>query len=291
MRDLASYILENDSGTPPAKQLYLYQGGQNLETFSQEWKSTSKQPSKAQRLSLHMNNLKRLPGTFCAPNLLSLVLGKNPIVSLPASFLRSFPKPKVLDLSGADFRNLPEELGDVKDLVWLDLSSCENLEILPDAVRKLHVLKRLLLTECPKLKYLLSGVVGLTSLEVLHTGLSENLTWAEHTPSGMARAESLGHVYPTIRASLEDICGLGFLTELRMFGKIDPGVELPHNISALTKLKVIELGLENIETLPVEMPYWFIQFETLHLWNSESLEYLPRCFPCCFSSSYRVSNM
>jgi hypothetical protein len=31
MRDLAFYILENDSGTTLAKQLYLYQAGQNLE--------------------------------------------------------------------------------------------------------------------------------------------------------------------------------------------------------------------------------------------------------------------
>jgi hypothetical protein len=65
------------------------------------------------------------------------------------------------------------------------------------------------------------------------------LTWAEHTPSGIARAESLG---PTIGASLEDICGLVVLTELIIFGKTDPGVELPHNISALTKLKFLQLG-------------------------------------------------
>jgi len=106
MRDLAFYILEKDSGAPPAKQLYLYRGGQNLEAFPQEWKPTSKEPSKARRLSLHMNNLKRLPGTFCAPNLLSLLLVRNPIVSLLASFLRSFPKLKVLDLSGGEFQHL-----------------------------------------------------------------------------------------------------------------------------------------------------------------------------------------
>jgi hypothetical protein len=62
----------------------------------------------------------------------------------------------------------------------------------------------------------------------------------------MARTESLGHVYPTIRALLEDICGLLVLTELSIFGKTDPGVELPHNIFALTKLKVLRLGLENV---------------------------------------------
>jgi hypothetical protein len=131
------------------------------------------------------------------------------------------------------------------------------------------------------LKYLPSGVVDLTSLQLLDTTGCDDLTWAEHKPSGMARAEYLGHVYPTIRALLEDICGSTFLTELRICGKTDPGVELPHNISALTKLKVLELGLENIKTLPTEMPCWFIQLEKLELWKSESLEDLPRSFTCC----------
>jgi Leucine-rich repeat (LRR) protein len=218
----------------------------------------------------------------------SLLLGANPIVSLPASFLRSFPKLRVLDLSGGKFQDLPEELGDLKDLVCLHLSACYNLEILPDAVRKLHVLKFLLLCACVMLKYLPSGVVDLTSLQLLDTTGCDDLTWAEHKPSGMARAESLGHVYPTIRASLEDICGLTFLTELRIYGKTDPGVELPHNISALTKLKVLELGLENIKTLPAEMPYWFIQLEKLELWKSESLEDLPRSFTCC--GAFQIAN-
>jgi len=79
---------------------------------------------------------------------------------------------------------------------------------------------------------------------------------------------------------LEDIRGLTFLTELRICGKTDPGVELPHIISGLTKLKVIELGLENIKTLPAEMANWFIQLEILELWKSESLEDLPRSFTC-----------
>jgi len=277
MRDLAFYILENDSGRPPAKQLYLYRGGQNLEAFPPEWKPTSKRHSKARRLSLHMHKLESLPERFYAPKLVSLLLGGNPIVSLPASFLSGISKLRVLDLSGGEFRNLPEELGDLKDLVWLDLSCCEYLETLPDAVGELHVLKCLNLAECRMLKYLPSGVVGLTSLQVLDTTLCENLTWAEHTPSGMARAESLG---PTIGASLEDICGLVVLTKLSIFRQPDPGVELPHNISALTQLKTLWLGFDYIKTLPAKMPSWFIQLQELHLW-SKSLEYLPRSFTRC----------
>jgi hypothetical protein len=36
MRDLAFYILEKDYGTPPAKQLYFYRAGQNLEAIPKE---------------------------------------------------------------------------------------------------------------------------------------------------------------------------------------------------------------------------------------------------------------
>ncbi|KAH8966898.1 hypothetical protein BDL97_03G050800 [Sphagnum fallax] len=253
MRDLAFYILENDGGTPPAKQLYLYRGGQNLKAFPQEWETTLEQPSKALRLSLHKNNLESLPGRFNAPELVSLLLGGNPIRFVPASFLSCFPNLRVLDLSNGKFGSLPEELGDFKDLVWLDLSSCSSLEILPDAVGKLHMLKVLNLADCCELEYLPSGVVDLTSLQVLDTGLCDNLTWAEHTPSGMARAESFGHVYRTIGALLEDICGL----------------------VALTKLSI---SWVNLESVPAEMPYCFIQLQRLSLWDFGSLEYLPRSF-------------
>jgi hypothetical protein len=222
--------------------------------------------------------LERLPENFYAPKLVSLLLGGNPIVSLPASFLSNFPKLRVLDLCGGKFRNLPEELGDLKDLVCLDLSYCVHLEILPDAVGKLHVLKCLMLTGCNMLKYLPSGVVGLTSLQVLDTTDCDNLTWAEHTPSGMARAEYLGL---TITASLEDICGLVALTELSICGETDPGVELPHNISALTKLKALHVQLDRIKTLPYELPHAFKQLKELDLYGCRSLEYLPRSFTCC----------
>ncbi len=276
MRDLAFYILQNDSGTPPAKQLYLYRAGQNLEEVPKEWKAISK----ALRLSLKRNKLERLPGSFYAPELVSLLLGGNPIQCVPASFLSNFPKLRVLDLRHGHFDSLPEELGDLKALVCLDLSYCVNLKNLPDTVGKLHVLKCLVLYQCWGLNYLPSGVGCLTSLQVLHTRGCDNLTWAEHTPPGMARAESLGHAYPTIPASLEDICGLVVLTQLSICGKEGPGLELPHSISALTKLKVLHLQLDEVKTLPAEMPYWFTQLQELDLWGFESLEYLPSSFTC-----------
>jgi len=277
IRDLAFYILENDSGTPPAKQLYLYRAGRDLEEFPQEWEEILK----ARRLSLQGNKLEILPWRFCAPELLSLLLGGNAIVSLPASFLRSFRKLRVLHLSGGKFWYLPMELGDLKDLVSLDLSYCEKLEYLPDTVRKLHVLKHLKLSQCLSLKYLPSGVVGLTSLQVLCTHRCSNLIWAEQTASVMARVKGLYHVHPTVEASMENICGLSVLTELNIYGKIERAVGLPHNICALTKLKILELGLESAKTLPAEMAYSLKQLQELHLWHLDGLEYLPRSFTSC----------
>jgi Leucine-rich repeat (LRR) protein len=303
MRDLAFYILKNDSGTTPAKQLYLYRAGQNLKKFPQEWEAILK----ARRLSLFNNNLKRLPRRFYAPKLVSLLLGWNPIQFVPESFLRSFPKLRVLDLSGGDFRNLPDALGDLKNLVWLDLNSCDKLKNLPDTVRKLHALKHLNLLGCESLEYLPSGVVGLTSLQVLCTNCCPKLIWVEHTASGMARAEFLSPVYLTVAASLEDICGLHVLTELSISGKINRAVQLPHNISTLTKLgiltdisisgiidqkvglphnistltklKILHLQLKDVETLPADMAYSLKLLQELHL-VLESLEYIPRSFTC-----------
>jgi Leucine-rich repeat (LRR) protein len=249
-----------------------------LEEFPQEWEAILK----AQRLSLQWNKLKSLPERrICAPELVSLLLGGNPIVSLPGSFLRSFKKLRVLNLAGGKFGYLPEQLGDLKYLVWLDLSYCENLETLPDAIRKLHVLKHLNLPGCRSLKYLPSAVVGLTSLEDLCTTYSSELIWAKQTASGMARAQLLSDIFPTVAASLEDICGFTLLTKLRVFGQIDGGMELSHNICALTNLKILGLGLVNVKTLPAGMAYSLNQLQEFSLYDMKRLEYLPKSFTSC----------
>jgi hypothetical protein len=253
MRDLAFYILKNDSDSPPAKQLYLHGAGQNLEEIPHDWKVIPE----ALRLSLKSNKLKTLPGSFCAPKLLSLLLGGNPIQSVPESFLSNFPKLRVLNLTHGRFDILPDKLGDLKDLVCLDLSHCEMLEQLPETVVELHKLKYLILRGCYELKYLPSGVAKLTSLQVLHTTKCYSLTWAEHTLSGMG--ESSGHADATIRTSLKDICELVFLTQLSICGERDGVFQLDKPLKMLPCFKQLqELDFSDfcrLEYLPDSFTY------------------------------------
>jgi len=127
------------------------------------------------------------------------------------------------------------------------------------------------------LEYLPSGVVGLTSLQKLDTSASENLRWAEHTSSSTARAQFPDDEYSTSRASFEDICELSALTEL----SIVKVVKIPHNISALTNLKILDLELPNLTCLPANMPHWCKQLQQLEIHNVENLKYLPKSFTRC----------
>jgi Leucine-rich repeat (LRR) protein len=53
------------------------------------------------------------------------------------NLLANFPKLKVLDLRNGKFDRLSEEVGNLTNLVCLDISYYINLKILPDIVWKL----------------------------------------------------------------------------------------------------------------------------------------------------------
>ncbi|CAK9195232.1 unnamed protein product [Sphagnum troendelagicum] len=275
MRDVAFYILKNDSAVPSAELLYLYRPAQNLAFLPQGLEGTLEQPSKVRRVSLYQNKLQCLPENLYAPELVCLLLGANPIYDLDSS-LNSFPKLRILDLRNGEFRSLPEEIGELEDLVYLDLSNCP-IQTIPDTVGNLHKLKCLMIYCCTELKYLPSGVVGLTSLQILDTSDCESLSWAEQTSSSTAGAEFLDHDYATNRASLEDICELSALTEL----SISEVVKIPQNISALSNLKILNLELWNLTTLPANMPHWCIQLQQLEIGSAKGLKFLPKSFTRC----------
>jgi disease resistance protein RPS2 len=258
MRDMAFYILKNDSGG----NLYnLYRAGENLKQIPKELKETMELLSTVRKLSLYDNELETLPENMYAPELVSLLLGANAIQSAPQ--FSNFPKLRILNLCNSQFNSLPEQLGDLENLVYLNLSECFLLRILPDTVWKLRNLKCLLLWDCEKLEYLPSGMTGLTSLQRLDTRFCDNWRWGEHTVSEM----------PTIEASFEDICKLLALTNLIVWEI----VKVPRNISALSNLKILSLSLRKMRTLPTNMPHWCIQLQQLEI-HCRSLKKFPKSF-------------
>jgi Leucine-rich repeat (LRR) protein len=283
MRDLAFYILQIDGGTNPARQLALYQAGQNLTEFPPKWIAECKQPLKAHRLSLHQNELETLPSTFCAPELLTLLLGKNMISDVPAGFLKGIQNLRVLDLCYGEFQYLPEELGNLKHLVYLNLSNNHILQELPESIENLRMLRNLTLSYCTRLRYLPSGVVGLESLQVLDTELCIQLRWAEHThtemgPRHIVMAEPFSHEAEAKGASLENISGFKVLTHLRIEGDNCQHVLLPGNIFALTNLEDLRLyRFHNLKTLPAWMPD-FKKLRSLSVTWCDCLERLPGSF-------------
>ncbi len=283
MRDFAFYILESDVGTTPAGQVALYQAGQNLTEFPPNWISECEQPLKAHRLSLHQNKLKTLPSTFCAPELLTLLLGHNKICDVPAGFLKGIQNLRVLDLCNGEFEYLPEELGNLKHLVYLNLSNNSCLQELPQSIENLRLLRNLTLSYCTRLRYLPSGIVGLESLQVLDTECCMQLRWAEQThtemgPWHIVMAEPFSHEAEAKDVSLENISAFKVLTQLRIEGENCQHVLLPGNISALTKLEDLRLyRFHDLKTLPAWMPD-FKKLRTLSVTWCDCLEKLPGSF-------------
>jgi len=273
MRDVAFYILKIDIGVPSVELLYLYQPGQNLKFLPPGLEGTLEQPSKVCRVSLYQNKLEYLPENLYAPELVCLLLGANPMYDLDIS-LNCFPKLRILDLRNAGFISLPEEIGELEDLVYLNLSKCAYLQTIPDTVRNLHKLKCLIICFCYELKYLPSGVIGLTSLQKLDTRDCDRLRWAEQTSSSMVGAKYPDHDYASNKASFEDICELSTLTELSILERL----KIPQNICALSNLKILHLNFMNLTTLPANMPHSLMQLQQLDIGNRKSLKYLPTSF-------------
>ncbi len=208
------------------------------------------------------------------------------ISDLPAGFLKGIQNLRALDLCYGEFEYLPEELGNLKHLVYLNLSQNFCLQELPSSIENLRMLRNLNLSYCTRLRYLPSGVVSLESLQVLDTESCTRLRWEEHThtemgPWHIGMAESSSHEAEAKGVSLENISGLKVLTHLCIEGEKCERVLLPGNISALTQLEDLRLyRFYKLKTLPAWMPD-FKKLRSLTVTWCTCLERLPGSFTHC----------
>ncbi|KAL2920511.1 putative disease resistance protein RGA3, partial [Bienertia sinuspersici] len=123
---------------------------------------------------------------------------------------------RVLELSDLNVVKLPDSIGKLQHLRYLNLSRNKNLDLLPNATTRLHNLQTLILRWCRNLKELpkdFCKLVKLRQLDLLHC---EKLIYM---PLGMEKLTSL-QVLPYFvvgkRASKDDSCdALKYLTLVR----------------------------------------------------------------------------
>ncbi|XP_021776311.1 disease resistance protein RGA2-like [Chenopodium quinoa] len=89
---------------------------------------------------------------------------------------------RVLDLHDLAIETLPNTLGKLLHLRYLDLSCNRNMEMLPTSITKLHNLQILKLCRCEKLKQLPEDMSKLVNLRMLDLDRCHSLT---HMPAGM----------------------------------------------------------------------------------------------------------
>jgi len=168
MRDLVFHISDQDN-KPLKEKPFLSKAGQKLENFPINWTTKSREHFKVERLSLMHNHLTSLPETtFLAPNLRTLLLKKNGISSISKDFLNDVQNLRVLDLAFCKFPSLPETLGDLKELKYLNLSYCSQLDALPESLGNIMKLSYLELSGCHKLQTLPDAIYNLKGLKTLN---------------------------------------------------------------------------------------------------------------------------
>ncbi|XP_062029641.1 putative disease resistance protein RGA3 isoform X2 [Rosa rugosa] len=95
---------------------------------------------------------------------------------------------RTLNLSDNGIEELPEEIGELIHLRYLDLSDNSWLQKLPDSLGNLYNLQTLCLTDCDRLEKLPENTGNLINLRHLHTKRCDEL---EYLPRGIGRLTSL----------------------------------------------------------------------------------------------------
>lgn len=270
LRDLALYIIQYN--TLEEDQTCLFRAGKGLRRFPTKWCHNTS--LKAHRLSLLDNDLQSIPDYIQARDLRTLLLGQNVTTSLTISelFFSQLNQLRVLDLRKMGVKSLPNSLGHLKFLTYLNLSGCNNLEKLPHSVSHLERLQHLDLSHCWELGYVPLGLTKLSSLQYLGLGDCYKLQWSQRTVESSSMtlsttrvtSESALKVTTTLslderRASLEDLSHLSSVTELYLgsFAKdhqTTPYLRVPTTIFASGRLRTLQLQHLSVPDTVTSLP-------------------------------------
>ena len=127
------------------------------------------------------------------------------------ALILSFRRLRALDLHKLKITRVPNSIGKLIHLKYLDLSFNKNIEILPESITTLLNLQTLKLCSCEGLKELPKDIRELVSLKHLYNDGCDNLS---HMPRGLGQMTSLQTLQLFIVSTSSHTGGLGELNEL-----------------------------------------------------------------------------
>ncbi|RWR91855.1 putative disease resistance protein RGA3 [Cinnamomum micranthum f. kanehirae] len=176
---------------------------------------------------------------------LSLFCTKN----IPALFIK-LRHIRTLRLHGSSrITELPESIGDLIQLRYLDLSYCMEIERLPKSTTRLYNLQTLILKSCEKLVEVPESIGDLLQLRYLDLSLTD----IERLPKSTTRLYNL---------------------QTLILNSCEKFVEVPESIGDLLQLRYLNLYRTNIERLP-ESTTSLYNLQTLDLSGCQRLVELP----------------
>ncbi|XP_057859040.1 disease resistance protein RPS5-like [Cryptomeria japonica] len=250
VRDLAHQIAEEE-------EKCFFRTGRDLREFPDvDW-------SEYTRISFRNNRLTRVPRTFGAPHISSLLLtGNSCLTEIPEEVIGSMTALGVLDLSSTALQLLPENMGCLKHLVCLSLNlgSCEHLLYVPRGIADIKSLRYLNVYGCPNAwaqigwKESTRDLLSINDLGILQR--LRKLTLANY--GKIVREGILGMMEQMQRLTLD-------LTNME---------SLPHDMTAMSKLKKLTLTCPQL--LQIEDSFCgFQHLNYISLFNCDMLKQLP----------------
>ncbi|GKV09741.1 hypothetical protein SLEP1_g21197 [Rubroshorea leprosula] len=211
VNDFCQYLAENEFATKEVKSNH----------FTIDW-------AKHRHLGVTVDEQRPFPSSISGAQKLRALTTFTGEGALTCEALRNLfnqcRRLRVLDFAWPDFQishlceEIPEEIGKLIHLRYLDLAHSNRLERLPEALCDLHNLQYLNLNGCKKLKQLPNGIAKLINLRLLRTNGCFALT---HYPKGIQKLTSLRKLWGAIaRADCNDakefsLADLGNLKYLR----------------------------------------------------------------------------
>lgn len=194
---------------------------------------------------------------FILENLKKLNISNNPIKKI-TPFIGRLKPLRILIMENNKFSYLPKEIGNLTNLIKLDLSSNKCLKYIPKEIGKLINLSELNITGNESLKKLPEEIGNLTNLDIINIDYKYSI--AKYIDDEFDTFTILNLCHRGLKEIPFDIIKIINLEKLNISN--NQIIKLPPLMATLKKLKIIDMRGNQLEEFP-DFLYKISHFEKL----------------------------